>query len=290
MPKISQYNNVSLFLLGLNFFLFLFSPASANYSLIALLGWLLVGLLYYGMPVVNYKNIYHYGVCALLAALTISILNNQTWGSFVIFIPFIIPLLVFWTTISLQVKDYSKGLLVLCVLYLIVYAHQSFLNTPVVLIPDVPVNDFFSILLVFFPIFLTGIFKRKMPYSVFWKPIHILFSICLLLILFSSFEIVIWLLLLFTLILVAAPAMNRFGFTTLFSFWGIIFIIFLVWDYINLSGLLHDDITGLFNLWKFDFISNFSLFGTGEWTLAGKNTYQQFYLSFGFFGLLFFLS
>ena len=47
--------------------------------------------------------------------------------------------------------------------------------------------------------------------------------------------------------------------------------------------------TGVFNLWKFDFISNFSLFGTGEWTLAGKNTYQQFYLSFGFFGLLFFL-
>ena len=269
MLKINKYTNISLFLLGISFFLFLFSPASANYSLIALVGWLLVGLYYKAIPS-DFKNIYIYGVSALFFVFTISISRSEVWNSFAIFIPFLIPLLVFFITISLQVVDYSKGLLFLCGLYLALYAHQIFLTTPIIFIPDIPLNDFFSILLVFLPIFLTGIFKRKMPYSIFWKPIHILFSICLFLILFSSFEIIIWLLLLFTLLLMLAPAMDRFGFTTLLSFWGIVFIVFLVWDHINLSGSLHDDITGLFNLWKFDFISNFSWFGMGEWKQEKK--------------------
>ena len=285
MQKISHYTDISLFFLGFNFFLFLFSPYSANYSLIALVIWSLASF-YYNEEPKDYKNIYPYGVLALFVFLTISILRNQTWSSFIIFIPFVIPLLVFWMTISLQVRDYSKGLLALCVLYLAVYVNQFFLPNSIISIRELQFDNFFSIILIFFPIFLAGIFERKMPYGVFWKPIHIIFSGCLFFLLLSSSEIVIWLLLLFSLILVVAPKMYRFGFTTLVSFWIFIFLIYLVWDNINLSGALHNDITGLFQLWKFDFIENFSWFGTGEWSRAGKNTYHQFYLSFADLGVL----
>ena len=182
-----------------------------------------------------------------------------------------------------------KAKLFLCSLYLAVYAQQTFLVTPIVFLSEIAVDDFFPILLVFFPIFSVGIFKRKMAYGIFWKPIHIVFSICLFLILLSSFEIVIWLLLIYSLLLLGAPKMYRFGGTVLICFWVLIFFVFLVWDYINLSGKLHDNITGLFQLWQFNFIENFSWFGAGQWVIAGKNTYQQFYLSFGFLGLFFYL-
>ena len=221
MQKIPHYTNISLFFLGLNFFLFLFSPSSASYSLVALVVWLLAGFCYQEMPV-NYRNIYPYGVFVLFIFLAISILTNQTWNSLIIFIPFVIPLLVFWVTISLQVRDYSKGLLILCVLYILLYVHQIFLVTPIILIPDTSFDDFLPILLVFSPIFLSGILKRKMLYSFFWKPIHIIFALCLFLILLSSFEIVIWLLLLYFILLLWAPRMYRFGLFSLISFWVII--------------------------------------------------------------------
>ena len=172
MLKINKYTNISLFLLGISFFLFLFSPASANYSLIALVGWLLVGLYYKAIPS-DFKNIYIYGVSALFFVFTISISRSEVWNSFAIFIPFLIPLLVFFITISLQVVDFLKDCFFFAItislqvvdyskggLYLALYAHQIFLTTPIIFIPDIPLNDFFSILLVFLPIFLTGIFKR----------------------------------------------------------------------------------------------------------------------------------
>ena len=126
--------------------------ATLNCSLIALVGWLLVGLYYKAIPS-DFKNIYIYGVSALFFVFTISISRSEVWNSFAIFIPFLIPLLVFFITISLQVVDYSKGLLFLCGLYLALYAHQIFLTTPIIFIPDIPLNDFFSILLVFLPNF-----------------------------------------------------------------------------------------------------------------------------------------
>ncbi len=288
MQKIPQYANISLFFLGLNFFLFLFSPSFANYSLVALVVWLLASFYYQEIPA-NYRNIYPYGICSLFVVLGASILRNQAWDSFALFIPFVIPLIIFWLTISLQVKDYSKGLLVLCVLYILLYVHQTFLITPIILISDISFDDFFPILLVFFPIFLTGILKRKMLYSFFWKPVHIILAICLFLILLSSFEVVIWLLLLYSFLLVGAPRMYRFGLTTLISFWVVVFFISLIWGNINLSGTVYNDITGMFQLWKFDFIENFSWLGVGEWVRDGKNTYHQFYLSFGFWGLFFYL-
>ena len=160
MQKISHYTDISLFFLGFNFFLFLFSPYSANYSLIALVIWSLASF-YYNEEPKDYKNIYPYGVLALFVFLTISILRNQTWSSFIIFIPFVIPLLVFWMTISLQVRDYSKGLLALCVLYLAVYVNQFFLPNSIISIRELQFDNFFSIILIFFPIFLAGILREK---------------------------------------------------------------------------------------------------------------------------------
>lgn len=284
-----KYSNYSVILICFNLLIFLFFPIYSFYPLIILAGWVALSL----RKDISYvrKNIYFYGVSFLSAIILFSIVFNQVWDSIGFLLPLFIPLIFLLLISSFNKQDYSKWLVLLCLLYIFVYA-QQFFPYYFFLIPPSDF-EFYSILLLFLPIFLLRAVSKN-QLTILWRVIYIVISTLLFLILFFSLELLFIISLAFIVLLVFLPKLNL-SYSLIGIYWLVVLLGLVFWKLLSpyvSEGVFYYQAEKLTQSLKFNFIDNFSLVGNAVWPQQNgsiPNSYYQFYLSFGFLGLLFFL-
>ena len=275
-----------LILTYLNFFIFFYFPYYSFYSLILLFGWLCYGN-WKGLFKVK-NTVYFYGVFFFLVSIAVSIFLTKNWDSFGFVLPFMIPLVFLFFINLLQIKNYSKGLIFLCLLFLLGHSQEFFFHTTYYPILQISFTQVFSVCLIFLPIFLCGIFEEQ----IFWKILHALFALILVFILVSSLQILFYLALAYALLLFFASRHHKWIYFLLALYWVAVIVVLNLVDWGNIANARDDLILqahSLANALQIGFVANFSFFGTGYWDINGNNTYQQIYISFGAVGLISYL-
>ena len=283
-----KFSNYFLVLTYFNFFIFFFFPSHSFYSLMLLFLWLCYAVVKDSIKV--RKSAYFYFSGLFFVFLLFSIILNRKWDSFGIFLPFLIPLAFLFFVRLIKIRHYSKGLLFLCLAFLLVHNHSIFLSKVYFddFINQINFSQVLAICVIFIPIFWSGLLEK----NIFWKLVQLIFVVGLFLTIFSQLQLLFLFFGIYALLLFCGIWLRRkVYYYVILGYWPVLFfVLFIIVNSFSVNqNVFFLQIQELQNLTQVGLIENFSLLGRGYWVSNTNNTYSQLYLSFGFLGLLGFL-